>query len=62
MVREGAFGQVWHEVLRNRETSKAGLLENKKSRAVKQILKTKVPDQLLRRELKAIVNFSQTKV
>lgn len=59
---QGGFGRVWREVLEDRETSKTGLPANKKFRAVKEIAKTVVSDQVFRRELKAIVNFSQAKV
>ncbi|KAK9860109.1 hypothetical protein MYU51_010391 [Penicillium brevicompactum] len=55
---KGGFGYVWREVLVDRETI-AGPPVNKRFRAVKEILKEKVPDQLLRRELKAIATFSQ---
>ena len=58
---KGGFGYVWREVLVDRETI-AGPPVNKRFRAVKKILKEKVPDQLLRRELKAIANFSQPEV
>lgn len=57
---EGGFGQVWREVLSDRD-NKTGLPANKRIRAVKKVSKTKVPDQTLRSELKAIMYFSQAK-
>ncbi|KGO63732.1 hypothetical protein PITC_071840 [Penicillium italicum] len=57
----GGFGRVFLEVLEIRQTSEAGQPATYKFRAVKEISKSGLTDQTYKRELKAIVNFSQEK-
>lgn len=58
----GGFGKVFLEVLKIPQTSEVGQPAKYKFRAVKEIPKSGVTDQTYKRELKAIVNFSQEKV
>ncbi|CAI7627370.1 unnamed protein product [Penicillium glandicola] len=61
VIGSGGFGKVWLEILEDKETPEARQPANLKFRAVKEISKSGVADQAYKRELEAIVNFSQEK-